>query len=79
MPRDLTGTVERDGDTPSLARLAAYFLRLGALGSGGPIVDIPAALVAGATLATITWLRKLPEPIVILAAGGIGLALWSAR
>jgi len=43
------------------------------------IVDVPAALVAGATLAAITWLRKLPEPVVILAAGGIGFALWSAR
>jgi chromate transporter len=43
------------------------------------IVDVPAALVAVATLAAITWLKKLPEPIVILAAGGIGFALWSAR
>jgi chromate transporter len=43
------------------------------------IVDVPAALVACAALAAITWLRKLPEPIVILAAGGIGFALWSAR
>jgi chromate transporter len=43
------------------------------------IVDVPAAVVAGATLAVITWGKKLPEPIVILVAGGIGLALWSAR
>ena len=43
------------------------------------IVDVPAAVVAGATFAAITWLKKLPEPIVILAAGGIGFALWSAR
>jgi len=43
------------------------------------IVDVPAALVACATLVAITWLKKLPEPLVILAAGGIGFALWSAR
>jgi chromate transporter len=39
------------------------------------IVDVPAALVAGVTLVVITWLKKLPEPIVILVAGGIGLAI----
>jgi len=43
------------------------------------IVDLPAALLAGATLAAITWTRRLPEPIVILVAGGVGLALWRAR
>jgi chromate transporter len=43
------------------------------------IVDLPAVAVAAATLAAITWLKKLPEPLVILVAGGIGLALWSTR
>ena len=43
------------------------------------IVDVPAALLAVAALAAVTWLKKLPEPLVILAAGIIGLALWSAR
>jgi chromate transporter len=43
------------------------------------IVDLPAVAVAAATLAAITWGKKLPEPLVILVAGGVGLALWSAR
>jgi chromate transporter len=43
------------------------------------IVDLPALAVAVATLAVITWVKKLPEPLVILVAGGVGLALWSAR
>jgi chromate transporter len=43
------------------------------------IVDLPAVGVAVATLAVITWVKKLPEPLVILVAGGVGLALWSAR
>ena len=43
------------------------------------IVDIPAALLAVATLAAVTWIKRLPEPHVILAAGAVGLALWSAR
>jgi chromate transporter len=43
------------------------------------IVDVPAAAVALATLAAITWMKKLPEPLVILVAGVIGLALWSTR
>jgi chromate transporter len=43
------------------------------------IVDVPAVVVAVATLAVITWVKKLPEPLVILVAGGVGLALWSTR
>jgi len=43
------------------------------------ISDLPAALVAALALAAITWIKKLPEPIVILVAGGVGFALWSAR
>jgi chromate transporter len=43
------------------------------------IVDVPAAGMAIAALAAITWVRKLPEPLVIFVAGGVGLALWSAR
>jgi chromate transporter len=43
------------------------------------IVDLPAVVVAIATLAVITWMKKLPEPLVILVAGGVGLALWSTR
>ncbi len=43
------------------------------------IVDIPAALLAIGTFAAVTLLKKLPEPLVILAAGAIGFALWSVR
>ncbi len=39
------------------------------------IVDIPPAAVAAASLA-IRWRFKLPEPILVLAAGGLGLVLW---
>jgi chromate transporter len=43
------------------------------------IVDVPTALIGVATLVAIVKLRKLPEPVVILAAGAVGLAVWSAR
>jgi hypothetical protein len=43
------------------------------------LVDAPSAAGAIATLVAITWIRELPEPLVILVAGGIGIALWSAR
>jgi chromate transporter len=37
--------------------------------------DIPAALIALATLTVLLTVRKVPEPLVIVAAGLIGLAL----
>ncbi len=43
------------------------------------IVDPPAAAVAIATLAVITWTKRLPEPVVILIAGSVGFLLWSVR
>lgn len=39
------------------------------------IVDIPTAAIAAASLA-ILWRFKIPEPILVLAAGGLGLVLW---
>ncbi|GDX83433.1 chromate resistance transporter [Deltaproteobacteria bacterium] len=39
------------------------------------IVDVPTALIALATLAALTWLKKAPEPILIVMAGVVGLAL----
>jgi chromate transporter len=42
------------------------------------IADLPALLLALAAFAAITWVKKLPEPLVILAAGALGL-LWNAR
>jgi chromate transporter len=43
------------------------------------ITDLPAVVMAVSALAAITWIKKVPEPIVILIAGGVGLALWSTR
>ncbi len=39
------------------------------------IVDWPTALVGLAALALVSWKRKVPEPLIILAAAAIGLAL----
>jgi chromate transporter len=39
------------------------------------IVDVPTALIALVGFALL-WRFKLPEPLLVLAAGGIGLALW---
>lgn len=39
------------------------------------IVDLPTAALALATLAALTWMKKAPEPILILVAGLIGLGL----
>jgi chromate transporter len=39
------------------------------------IVDLPTAAIALATLGILVWARKVPEPVVILAAGLVGLAL----
>jgi chromate transporter len=42
------------------------------------IVDVPTALVALATVAALMYWKKLPEPVVILVAAVIGLALGGA-
>jgi len=39
------------------------------------IVDVPTALIASAGF-VVLWRFKLPEPLLVLAAGGVGLALW---
>ena len=39
------------------------------------IVDLPTALICIVTLALLVKARKIPEPILILAAGGVGLVL----
>ncbi|HYQ79890.1 MAG TPA: chromate efflux transporter, partial [Anaeromyxobacteraceae bacterium] len=39
------------------------------------IVDLPTVAVALATLAVLSWVRKVPEPIVILAAGVAGVLI----
>ena len=40
------------------------------------IVDIPTASIAGITLALLLWTKKIPEPVLILAAGVAGLLLF---
>jgi len=39
------------------------------------IVDVPTALIALVGLGAL-WRFRLPEPLLVLAAGGVGLALW---
>jgi chromate transporter len=39
------------------------------------IVDVPTAAIALATLGALVYARRIPEPVVILAAGVIGLLL----
>jgi chromate transporter len=39
------------------------------------IVDVPTIAILAATLAALTFIKKLPEPLVIVAAGVIGLAI----
>ena len=43
------------------------------------ITDFPTVLIALATLLVLTKTRKIPEPLVILAAGVVGLLVNSAR
>jgi chromate transporter len=39
------------------------------------IVDLPTAAIALATLGALVWARRIPEPLVIIAAGLVGLAI----
>jgi len=43
------------------------------------IIDLPTVLIALATLLTLTKMRKVPEPLVIVAAGIVGLILQTTR
>jgi len=76
----------------TLQEFLLYFLQLGTFGFGGPIVgaafvlgkraitDFPTVLIALATLGVLSTVRKVPEPLVILAAGAVGLLLqWAAH
>jgi chromate transporter len=40
------------------------------------IVDVPTAAIALASLGLL-WRFKVPEPLVVVAAGIVGLVLWS--
>jgi chromate transporter len=37
------------------------------------IVDGPTLLIAAATLGVLLWAKRLPEPVVIVAAGAAGV------
>src|SRR5215475_4380330 len=39
------------------------------------LVDLPTVLIALITLAALLWLKKMPEPILIIAAGVAGIVL----
>jgi chromate transporter len=39
------------------------------------LVDLPTVLIGLTVLAILTWLKKVPEPVVILAAGAAGVVL----
>ena len=39
------------------------------------LIDVPTVIIFVVTLVALTKLRKIPEPIVILAAGAVGLLL----
>ena len=39
------------------------------------LVDLPTVLIALITFAALLWLKKIPEPILIVAAGVAGIAL----
>lgn len=39
------------------------------------IIDVPTALIAVLALVAMTYVKKAPEPLIIIAAGGVGLVL----
>ncbi|MSQ02323.1 MAG: chromate transporter [Myxococcales bacterium] len=39
------------------------------------VVDLPTGLILLATLAALTWIKRVPEPVVIVIAGLVGLAI----
>jgi chromate transporter len=54
---------------------AAIILARRAIMPSPPQVDVPAALIASSALAILLWGKKVPEPLVILAAGAVGIIL----
>lgn len=42
------------------------------------IIDLPTALLGAVTLAILLWTKKVPEPVLILVAGAIGLVFRGA-
>ena len=42
------------------------------------LIDVPTALICASTLAMVLWNRKIPEPVVLLAAGVLGILIHGA-
>ena len=76
----------------TLQEFLLYFLQLATSGVGGPIAgaafvlgkraitDFPTVLIALATLGVLSTVRKVPELLVTLATGAVGLLLqWAAH
>jgi chromate transporter len=40
------------------------------------IVDVPTLLIFLGALASVTWLKRVPEPVVIVAAGVVAILVW---
>lgn len=43
------------------------------------VIDVPTVGIALATLVVLLKLKKVPEPLMIVAAGAVGIALWGLR
>ena len=43
------------------------------------LVDLPTAIIAIATLALLLAIKRIPEPVLILSAGAIGVLLHGTR
>jgi chromate transporter len=41
-------------------------------------IDLPTVAIGAATLLCVVYVRTIPEPVVILTAGAVGLLLWTA-
>jgi chromate transporter len=54
---------------------AAIILGRRALFPNASHIDLPAVAIALTTFAVLLWVKKIPEPLFILAAGVIGLLL----
>jgi hypothetical protein len=89
-PRSPSSSVDTAPCT--LQEFLLYFLRLGTFGFGGSIAgaafvlskrvitNFPTVLIALATLGVLSTVRKVPESLLILAAGVVGLLVqWAAH
>jgi len=62
-------------DATSLTAAATGAIAGAAIVLGRAIVDLPTVAIASATFLVLWRARLVPEPVVILAAGALGLIL----